>query len=360
MVTMPSEAAEGPDFALALAQRGMDCARINCAHDGPDAWRAMIAHIRRAERLTGRPCRVLMDLGGPKARTGAVLTPDGKRRLKRDDALLLARSLPAADEATPFQAVCQLPEALDQIAVGAAVWLDDGKLGTRVERLTPDGALLRVVQTPPKGYRLKAGKGLNFPDTDLRVDPLNDKDRRDLDVVAAEADMVGYSFVQSAADVANLHRELDEHQRRTGRTVAIIAKIETHRALRNLPEIIVRGAGTRPFGVMIARGDLAVEIGYQRLAEIQEEVLWLCEAAHVPVVWATQVLENFVTTGTPSRAEVTDAAMSARAECVMLNKGPYIAEGVTILDDVLTRMQAHQRKKSAQLRALHLWREPAD
>jgi pyruvate kinase len=106
---------------------------------------------------------------------------------------------------------------------------------------------------------------------------------------------------------------------------------------------------------MIARGDLAVEVGYERLAEIQEEILWLCEAAHVPVIWATQVLETLVKKGIPSRAEMTDAAMGERAECVMLNKGPYIAEAVTILDDVLQRMQAHQIKKSPQLRALNSW-----
>jgi pyruvate kinase len=106
---------------------------------------------------------------------------------------------------------------------------------------------------------------------------------------------------------------------------------------------------------MIARGDLAVEIGYQRLAEMQEQILWLCEAAHVPVIWATQVLENLVKKGRPSRAEMTDAAMAERAECVMLNKGPYIREAVHILDDVLQRMAAHQSKKTPQLRALKSW-----
>ncbi|MDX1995798.1 MAG: pyruvate kinase, partial [bacterium] len=124
-----------------------------------------------------------------------------------------------------------------------------------------------------------------------------------------------------------------------------------------LPEIIVQAAGKQPFAVMIARGDLAVELGYERLAEIQEELLWMCEAAHVPVIWATQVLERFVKKGTPSRSEMTDAAMAVRAECVMLNKGDYVAEAVTILDDVLTRMQAHQNKKTPQLRALHSWAE---
>jgi pyruvate kinase len=106
---------------------------------------------------------------------------------------------------------------------------------------------------------------------------------------------------------------------------------------------------------MIARGDLAVECGYERMAEIQEEILWVCEAAHMPVVWATQVLENLAKTGMPSRAEITDAAMGERAECVMLNKGPYLCDAVAALDDILQRMQGHQTKKSAMLRRLKRW-----
>jgi pyruvate kinase len=108
-------------------------------------------------------------------------------------------------------------------------------------------------------------------------------------------------------------------------------------------------------GVMIARGDLAVECGFERMAEIQEEILWVCEAAHMPVVWATQVLENLAKTGQPSRAEITDAAMGERAECVMLNKGPFLCDAVATLDDILQRMQGHQIKKSAMLRKLERW-----
>ena len=135
----------------------------------------------------------------------------------------------------------------------------------------------------------------------------------------------------------------------------IVAKIETKLAFANLPELIVQAAGANPFAVMIARGDLAVEIGYERLSEIQEEILWLCEAAHVPVIWATQVLESLVKRGMPSRGEFTDAAMAERAECVMLNKGPYIEEGIAVLDDVLRRMETHRIKRSAQLRPLGAW-----
>ena len=107
-----------------------------------------------------------------------------------------------------------------------------------------------------------------------------------------------------------------------------------------------------PAGVMVARGDLGVEIGFERLAEVQEEILWLCEAARLPVIWATEVLETMVKKGHPTRAEVTDAAMSVRAESVMLNKGPHLIEAVRFLSNVLGRMRDHQEKKNAMLRKL--------
>lgn len=110
--------------------------------------------------------------------------------------------------------------------------------------------------------------------------------------------------------------------------LGIMLKIETKRGFKNLPSLLMTAMRSSSVGVMIARGDLAVEAGWRRLAEIQEEILWLCEAAHIPVVWATQVLDNLAKEGTPSRAEITDAAMSQRAECVMLNKGPYIIEAM--------------------------------
>lgn len=353
MVTMPTEAASRYKFVRDLVMRGMDVVRINCAHDTVDEWQSMIANVRRAVEEVGRPCKIHMDLGGPKARTEEVMTPD-KGRLYVGDRFLLTRDAPKETKDFPFQARCGIPEALDQLEVGATVWIDDGSLGAKVESLRPEGAVLRVFQARDKGEKLRSDKGLNFPDTDLKLNPLTDDDLRDLDFIAAHADIVGYSFVQRAADIDKLQQELDVRLP-AGRQIAMIAKIETRRAVKNLPELIVHAAGQQPFGVMIARGDLAVEIGYQRLAEMQEEIMWLCEAAHVPVVWATQVLEGLVKRGNPSRAEMTDAAMAERAECVMLNKGPYVAEAVTILDDVLTRMQAHMSKKTPRLRALRSW-----
>jgi pyruvate kinase len=171
-----------------------------------------------------------------------------------------------------------------------------------------------------------------------------------LDFACTHADLIGFSFVESLADMESLMKELAA---RDAGDLPIIAKIETNRAVKNLPEIILGTIGRHSLGIMIARGDLAVELGSARLAEIQEELLWLCEAAHVPVIWATQVLESIAKKGTKSRAEFTDAAMAVRAECVMLNKGPYIVDALEALLNVMTRMEEHQYKKFPRLRALH-------
>ena len=160
--------------------------------------------------------------------------------------------------------------------------------------------------------------------------------------------------MRSADDISMLQEELTLRLGDKMCRLPLVVKIETADAIVHLPEIIVRAASRQPIALMIARGDLAMEVGYERLAELQEEILWISEAAHVPVIWATQVLESLVKYGTPSRAEMTDAAMSERAECVMLNKGPFIVEAVELLDRVLMRMEAHQQKKTPQLGALSI------
>lgn len=363
MVTLPTEAASEYEMVREIIERGATCLRINCAHDNPSIWEKMIQNIRQAEQELSCQCTVMMDLGGPKIRTEMVLSPAGKNRVFRGDLIVLCRSLSNQAIADPIDNIhisCTVPEILDLLKVGTLVYIDDGKLRTRVvdqDYPLPDGSsgfLLEVTHAKPKGVKLSPEKGLNFPNIVLPLIPLTPKDLTDLDFLATHADIIGYSFVQQTTDIQLLQSELAQRCLH-GEHPAIIAKIETAVAVTNLPELIVHAAGKHPFGVMIARGDLAVEIGYQRLAEIQEEILWLCEAAHVPVIWATQVLESLVKEGAPSRGEMTDAAMAERAECVMLNKGPFITQAVTILDDVLTRMEAHQLKKTPQLRALRSW-----
>jgi pyruvate kinase len=355
MVTLPSEAASEPAFVADLLEDGrVDAVRINCAHDDAAAWRAMVGHVRRVARERGRPVTVLMDLGGPKCRTETVLKAEDRRRLEPGDRLLVTHGEP--DPALPFdfQASCSLPQVIDRLRVGDRVFVDDGHFGGAVEALRAEGAVLRIDRAKPGGGKLKTAKGLNFPDTDLGLDPLTAEDLAALDFVAAEADAVGYSFVQDPADVTRLQDELARRRPDWAR-LALVAKIETARAVRNLPELIAAAAGRQPLAVMIARGDLAVEIGFERTAEMQEEILWICEAAQVPVIWATQVLESLVKTGLPSRGEMTDAAMAARAECVMLNKGDNVLAAVAVLDRLLGRMAGHQVKKTPTLRALRSW-----
>jgi pyruvate kinase len=354
LVTLPAAAAEQPDEVLALARRGMSAARINCAHDDPAIWQAMIDNVGAAARAVGRPIPILMDIAGPKCRTAAVRTPPERKRLQAGDRLLLAKAALQPDTAFTFQATCSLPGIVERLAVGDRVYVDDGHFGGVVEALVAPGALVRIEQSKLGGGKLKAEKGLNFPDTELGLKPLTDKDLADLDFVARRADMIGYSFVEQPADIVLLQEELAKRRPDWAR-LGLVAKIETPRAVRNLPDLIVQAAGRQPFAVMIARGDLAVEIGFVRMAEMQEEILWLCEAAHIPVIWATQVLESLVKTGLASRGEMTDAAMAGRAECVMLNKGPNVAAAVEALDRLLRRMAGHQSKKTPQLRALRSW-----
>ena len=235
---------------------------------------------------------------------------------------------------------------------GHRVWFDDGKIGGVVAHADTNAIKVTITDARPRGSNLKAGKGINLPDTALPVPALTEKDRADLPFVAEHADIVNLSFVRSVDDVRQLQAEL---HRLGADHLGLVLKIETGTAFAHLPSLLLAAMSTERVGVMIARGDLAVEVGFERMAEVQEEIMWLCEAAHVPVIWATQVLDTLARTGHPSRAEVTDAAMAVRAECVMLNKGPHIADAITTLDSILTRMQTHHHKKRSLLRRLRAW-----
>lgn len=468
MVTLPAEAAQDEELVEKMVAAGMNVARINCAHDDAAAWSAMTRNVRRASEKTGRSVRVLMDLGGPKLRTGRVGSGPAVLRVRpRRDvfgrvlhpallALRAAGSEASVDLSTPHLGVdsswlrrlqvgetvrmtdtrgahrrwlvvaktsdgalmkcehtayvaadtelaverdglevssrvsevpvgeaalrlclgdridlvtpedtrpgprstvpCTLPEALPRLRPGQRVWFDDGRIGGVIRHRRKERVCVEIVDVPDGGAFLRTDKGINLPDTALDLPALTDKDLADLDVVVRNADIVGLSFAQSADDVHRLARELAS---RGASHLGMLLKVETRRGFEALPEMLFAALGWPAAGVMIARGDLAVECGFERLAEVQEEVLWACEAAHVPVVWATQVLESLARTGRPSRAEITDAAASARAECVMLNKGPHIIAAIRTLADILCRMQGHQSKKRPLLRALRSWSHPA-
>jgi pyruvate kinase len=479
MVTLPSDSARDFSVVRELVDAGMDIARINCAHDGPAEWAAMAAHVRQAAQQAGRPVKVLMDLGGPKLRTGLLppgpavlkvrpqrdtfgrviqpallgLRPTGssgavanatahvgvkadwlaglevgdsiefvdardahrtlkvvatrpqgalaeldqtayfvpstrltrhrhgkhapansrlndlprqetrltlqtgdKLRLVSEAAFAKGDDGTRSDRLSMPEMPCTLPEVFEQVRPGEPIWFDDGRIGGVIRAANGKGMTVEVTHAREGGERLASDKGINLPDSQLELPALTEADLRNLPAVAQLADMVGLSFVQHAADVDLLRQHL---LTLNAGHIGIVLKIETRRAFENLPALLLSAMQSPAVGIMIARGDLAVECGFERLAEIQEELLWAAEAAHMPVIWATQVLETLAKTGMPSRAEITDAAMGERAECVMLNKGPHILAAMHTLDNIMQRMQMHQSKKRSLLRALHAWTTPA-
>ncbi|UPW07531.1 pyruvate kinase [Gordonia terrae] len=303
-----------------------------------------VAGSEDASRDAARSRRSLVVDELPEKRQHLLVRTGDEIRLQRD-------LTPApATRIGPHRIGCELGEAFDDVMPGHRVLFDDGKIAGRVREKLGDEIVVDVERAGPGGTKLRAEKGINLPDTTLHIPALTAADRRDLEFVAARADMVNCSFVRSPEDVADL---IDELGRRGAPDVGIVLKIETRAAFESLPQMLLEAMRWDAVGVMIARGDLAVEVGFGRLAEVQEEILWLCEAAHVPVIWATQVLDGLAKTGVPSRAEVTDAAMSRRAEGVMLNKGPYIVEAIEALTSILDRMGGHVEKKRSLLRPLN-------
>lgn len=354
MATLPSDAAHDPKVVVDLIAAGVDCLRINCAQDEPSAWRAMASHVRTAARNLGRNVMVQMDLAGPKLRLTEVQDKT-RNRLHPGDRFVLTDHI-GKSEKRP-QAVLSHPEVLDRLVPGNEVWINDGLLGAVVVKAEPGRVVLEAVSTREKGEHLKPERGVNIPGLDLMIPAMTADDLDNLSVVLSEADLVAMSFAQTTDDIDMLLTAMARHSG-PRRVQGMVLKIETPLGLRNLPELIVAAGGQMPVAVMIARGDLAVEIGFDRLSEAQEEILWLCEAAQVPVIWATQVLEGLVKDGKITRADAADAAMAQRCECVLLNKGPHAVEGVSFLHDVLMRMDRHKLKKSARLAALGLWQTP--
>lgn len=472
MVTLPVSAAEDKSFVRRLLKSGMNTARINCAHDSRAEWKKMVNNVHHASGKLNKRCRIMIDLAGPKLRTGPMqpgpmvihirperdltgnilgpvkvwIAPAGSappdapglifipvttewfRHVKRGDLihftdtrgksrqilvggrkgqgrwgycgssawletgtrLRLFRpderekqadnvgellpleqfiTLRPGDSLTlhadqrpgeaarldqngqvlePAHIACTLPEVFDTVRPEEPIIFNDGKIEGVIREVTPDALQVEITNARDSGSKLRADKGINLPKSDLSIGILTRKDKTDLDFVCKHADAVNISFINTPEDVHSLLRELDTRKAKVG----IILKIETRNGFRNLPRILLTAMQRYPVGVMVARGDLAIEAGWKNFASIQEEIVRICEAAHVPDIWATQVLENLAKKGTPTRAEITDAAVAQRAECVMLNKGFYLERAVSMLDKILRRMEFFQERQEVMLPVL--------
>ncbi len=354
MVTMSDEAIENEKFVQHLVEEGMNVARINCAHNTPEEWQKMIKNIRKSSEKLDQEIRILMDIAGPKIRTDWVYSHLSKPKVKKGDNIRITRdyeNLPPAD--VNFTAGCDLDVIYEQIELEQPVLYDDGSIEAIVTDIKEDEFILEVVKTKGSSQRVKAEKGLNFPKNNFIFNALNEKDKKDIEFACDHADIIGCSFVNRGRDIQLIQEEIEKILGEDAKKMGLMAKIETVRATQNLPEMIFTAASKNPFSVMIARGDLAAESGYIDLAALQQEIMWISEAGDIPVVWATEVLDTLVSEGIPTRSEVTDAAEGTRADCVMLNKGDYIVEGVKMLNQIIERMEPVQYKKTPILRKLN-------
>lgn len=479
MVTLPTEAADDPDLVQSFADAGMDIARINCAHDTPEAWRAMAANVRATSARVGRDIKISMDLPGPKLRVGAIepspriertrvtrtktgriLTPSklwitpfdhnattpapvpeglpgrptlaiqvdpewlqtvnegdelsmldarGSKRYMtvhkvtdegvlaygRQNVYLANGSLVACqyiktrihgigrseqrvhvdvgsrliltsdptptDPTDDIPAVnCGEPEAIRSLDVGSTVLFDDAKIECEVTSVTragekdPEGntaeydsAELVAIHTREGGKNLREGRGIHFPGVHVPLPAMTDEDRAILPEIVRTADIIAPSYVRSAEDLTEIldaiEKEIDVAASESEdsaavsariRNLGVMLKIESEECYNDLPNVVTELLRHRNSGVMIARGDLAMELGFSRMSEAREQIMGVANAAHIPTIFATQVLETMAKSGLPSRAEITDADVALRTQGVMLNKGTHIPDAINILNRI--------------------------
>ncbi|XP_020675564.1 plastidial pyruvate kinase 4, chloroplastic-like isoform X1 [Dendrobium catenatum] len=465
MVTIGKEVVKDEILVKNLLKAGTNVIRINCAHDDPNVWREIIRIVKHNSHLLEKPCRILMDLAGPKLRTvllrthsnmvklspkkdssGNVVFPaqvwlcfDGSNppaglstnaiiwiqksffnklkmgdyvsfvdvrgrkrvlkvlkksilsteygciaeclqtayikvdtelsvkkkkgefvgrvikvlanqhfvRLKVGDLLTIFRSsssyLNELSSTTlgSTKITCSSDHIFESVEQGEPILFDDGKILGKVREVNANWATVVVTHARPKGSKLGSGKSINIPKSRVQLKGLTPKDLLDLDFVGSNADMVGISFIRNVDDIVIVQHELEK---RNLTKLGIVLKIETKDSLQRLPSLLFQAMQTsNPLGVMIARGDLMVECGWDQLGEIQEEILSICSAAHIPVIWATQVLESLVKFGFPTRAEITDVFKAMGASCIMLNKGDNIVQAVTALNSLLSNRSSSER-----------------
>lgn len=337
-------------------KKGMRVARINCAHDSPETWQKMVGLVKKAEKQTGIACKIYMDLAGPKFRINLLMDgePVKKIGIATGERILLTENREDAGKTKGKTIYCQIPGITTFIKKGTVMMINDGLTEAQATGNSLYGIEITITRISGKA-NIKTGKGINFLNTIIPIDSLTHDDIKALEFVKKHADLVGYSFVRTVEDLMQLHQHL--YANASPKTPALIIKIETPESVINLPVLLLYAMRYPHFGVMIARGDLAVEIGFGRMSEIQEEILWICEAAHTPVIWATQVLDQLNKSGIASRSEITDAYKAAQAECIMINKGTYTHLVLETLGDLVQRSHRHHLKKRYEMQALGIARK---
>jgi pyruvate kinase len=323
---------------LKLVEAGMDVARLNFSHGTHEFHKGLITNIREASKQAGRPVTIMQDLQGPKLRAG-VLAPGGVM-LKKGDVVLLfpegskPKTSAAGKILVPISAEIAHAISVD-VRKDARILFDDGKIATRTLEVHPPEIVVEV----EVGGKLTDHKGMNLPGTPLSMSCLTEKDLEDLKFgISQGVDAVALSFVRTVQDIEDLRMHMRKH---TSDLPLVVAKIEREEAIEYRDSIIeVTDA------ILVARGDMAVEIGAQRVPIVQKQLIHACNELGVPVITATQMLESMISCPTPTRAEASDVANAVfdGTDCVMLSgetaSGQYPVETVATMARIVVEAES--------------------
>ncbi len=323
-------ATESEKALTKLLRQGLNVVRMNFSHGDFAEHQKKIVNGRAASKKTGIPVAFLQDLGGPKIRTGEFDNDSGRVTIKKGKTFTLtARKIKGTEEICHV-GYSKLPK---EIKVGHRIMLDDGKKELRVTKIKGTDIICKVVH----GGELKGRRGVNLPDTEISISSLTPKDLKDLEFgIRNKVDFVALSFVRCPKDVLELRKILNK----AGSKAHIISKIETPQAVENIDEIIDISDG-----IMVARGDLAIEMPAEDVPLIQKSIINKCNHVGKPVITATQMLESMIHTSVPTRAEVSDIANAILdgTDAVMLSEettlGSYPIESVEVMSRVARRVE---------------------
>src|SRR5262245_20370790 len=316
-------ASDSEEMITKLVTAGMNVARLNFSHGTHEYHRKIIRRIKTIRKALNKPVAILQDLQGPKIRIGDI--KDGIVELKPGREFILTSDNVPGDEHRVSVSLKTLPH---EVSKGHPILLADGNIELRIDKIEPPDIYCRVVV----GGQLSSHKGINLPGSKLHVDAITKKDRKDIVVgIEEQVDAIALSFVRSAADVIAARRAI----KKAGGDMPIIAKIEKHEAVDNIDGIVAAAQA-----IMVARGDLGVEIELERVPLVQKSIIRICNALGKPVITATQMLVRMVDNPRPTRAEAADVANAIfdGTDAVMLSEetaaGKYPVEAVMVMDRI--------------------------
>lgn len=314
---------EDPKILAELIKNGLSVARLNMSHGNHDEHAGRIKSLKEAEKMSGSMVATLLDLSGPKIRTGEV--KNGQITLKKGSSLKIVFKPIIGDENNLYINYGGLGKELKP---GAIILLDDGKRSLRVISIGKDYINTKVEM----GGMIRGRRGVNIPGANLKISAITEKDKKDLLFgIKQDVDFVALSFVRSLKDIQDLKKLLEKNKS----NAKIVAKIETPEAVACIDEII-----KYTDAVMVARGDLAIEVGIEKIPTIQKMIIEKCNTAGVPVIVATQMLLSMVENETPTRAEISDIANAIYdgADAIMLSEettiGKYPKKVVSLMQRV--------------------------